>query len=372
MATVRLGLILVLLLAACSLSPSPSRLPSSPVVNSAPLIDEAGSFAPGGLWARRGPDLYLSSDGGESWQKSTIQAEPTSVFVLDSQLAWTVTLGPGSTNTGDPIHDVLHIVVNRTTDGGVTWQSTAVDGNFAETHPVVTFADANRGYLVTAPQRFSLDMGAVFRTDDGGGSWHRVGLADSLGAYLSAQPGGTALWAGADGWAGGIGPLLLRFSPDGGASWATVDLPGFAGARSPDRYLLGPPVFLTASDGVLAVTGSQSPAHVSFLRTANGGLSWSATMPVAAANFGSPAIVSAEHWLAAAAVGASIAETTDAGASWRRIDSVGIADPIMWLGFADALHGAALVQIGNTPAPMRLFVTGDGGATWAPARLGQP
>ena len=372
MATVRLGLILALLLAACSLSPSPSRFPSSPVVNSAPPMDEAGTFAQGGLWARHGTDLFLSGDGGATWQRRTIQANPASVFVLSPRLGWTVTLGPGSTTTGDAIHDVLHIVVNRTTDGGVTWQSTAVDGNFPETHPVVTFADANRGYLVTAPQRFSLEMGAVFRTDDGGASWHRVGVANSLGAYLAAQPGGSALWAGADGWAGGIGPLLLQFSPNGGASWDTVDLPGFAGARSPDKYLLGAPVFLNASDGVLAVTGSQSPAHVSFLRTADGGISWSSTMPVAAANFGSPAIVSAEHWLAAAEVGASIAKTTDAGASWRQIDSLGIADSIMWLGFADALHGAAVVQVGNTPASTRLFVTGDGGATWAPASLGQP
>lgn len=295
------------------------------------------------------------------------------MFVLNSHLAWTVTLAPGSANTGDATHDVVHLVINRTTDGGRSWQSTAVVGNYPETHPVVTFADANRGYIVTAPQRFSLlGLGTVLRTDDGGRSWRRVGAASSLGAFVAAQPDSTAIWAGADGWAGGEGPLLLQFSLDGGVRWATVGLPGLIGARSPGTYLLGPPVFLNASDGVVAVVGSEYLEHVHFFRTADGGRSWSATTPVLAANFGDPAIVSVSHWLAAVQGGPSIAETTDAGVSWHQIYAGGIGGVWMWLGFADALHGAALVQIGDTPAPTKLFVTSDGGRTWAPANLGQP
>jgi photosystem II stability/assembly factor-like uncharacterized protein len=383
MDSVRLGLILALLLAGCSLSaspsPSPSRGPSpspsrsSPSEILAPAMDQAGIFAGGGFWARRGPDLFLSSDGGATWVRRAITSDPVSVFFLSGLIAWTVTPGPGSTpNTGDPAHDLLHIVVNRTTDGGATWQSVAVGGNYPDTRPVVTFADANRGYIVTAPQRFGPDAGTVLRTDDGGRSWREVGAASFLGAYLAAQPGGTALWAGADGWAGGLGPLLLQVSPDGGVSWARVDLPGLPGARSPETYLLGPPVFLSTEDGVVAVVDGKDPERVRVFRTGDGGASWSATTPVLAGNFGSPVVMSLDHWLVAAAVGASIAETTDSGATWHQIDPSGIAEPIMWFGFADALRGAALLQVGDTPAPTRLFVTTDGGHAWAPANLSPP
>jgi photosystem II stability/assembly factor-like uncharacterized protein len=237
---------------------------------------------------------------------------------------------------------------------------------------VVTFADASHGFIVTAPDRFSLGMGTVLRTDDGGRSWSAVGTTDALGANVATQPGGSTLWAGANAWAGGIGPWLLQVSRDGGASWTTIDLPGLAGARSPETYLLGPPVFLNAYDGVVVVVDGDSPALLHFFRTADGGRSWTAATPVPAASLGRPAILSVDHWLASEAAGGSLVETVDAGANWRQIQPRGIADPILWLGFADALHGAALVQIGDTPVPPKFFLTSDGGHRWSPADLGPP
>ena len=283
-----------------------------------------------------------------------------------------LTASSGSTlNTGDPARDVLHIAVNRTTDGGLTWHPSATDGNYPDTHPVVTFADAHHGYVATAPQRFSDGVGTVLSTHDSGRSWHQVGAASALGAYVVTQPGGDSLWAGGDGWAGGIGPLLLQVSHDGGGSWASVDIPGFIGAQSPDTYLLGPPVFLSALEGVVAVVASENLEQIRFFHTDDGGASWSPTTPVLAANFATPVVLTVNHWLLPTAAGAPIEETTDAGATWHRVEARGISGPITWLGFADELRGAALVQTANTPALPKLFITTDGGDSWALANLGQ-
>jgi photosystem II stability/assembly factor-like uncharacterized protein len=363
------SLILAFLMAGCSYSPSPSASPSLPGATAAQGFDQAGTFG-GGLWITRGADLFLSTDGGASWRPRPMPSAALSVFVVNDQLGWSLAPGARSTlNTGDPNSDVLNIVVSETTDGGLTWHSTAIEGNYADTHPVLTFADATHGFVVTAPQRFSDGIGTVLATEDGGRSWRQIGTAQALGALVAAQPGRDSLWAGADAWAGGAGPLLLQVSRDGGATWAAVNIPGFIGARSPDTYLLGPPVFLSALDGVVAVVASENLEQVRFVHTADGGGSWSATTPVLAANFADPAVLAVNHWMVPTAEGASIAETTDGGASWHQIDAKGISGPIMWLGFTDVRHGAALVQTGNSPVPPELFVTNDGGNSWVLANL---
>jgi photosystem II stability/assembly factor-like uncharacterized protein len=62
--------------------------------------------------------------------------------------------------------------------------------------------------------------------------------------------------------------------------------------------------------------------------------------------------------------------TENAGASWSEITANGLPNaPIAWLGFSDPLHGAALLPLGDTPAPSGLFVTADGGHTWTPASI---
>jgi photosystem II stability/assembly factor-like uncharacterized protein len=360
------------LLPGSSPKPVPTGTPGPSASGSlaAPAIDETGTFGGGGLWARHGGDLYLSTDGGASWSRGTIGPNPIAVFVLDGQHAWTVSVGPGSTgNTGDPSHDVLHYVIGRTTDGGGSWQPVDLPGNFPETGPALSFVDPQHGYLLIAPERFSNGTAVVFATSDGGTSWRQVGTAQSpllqYGRMFTASGDGT-LWAGAEATAAGAGNWqLLQMSRDGGASWQPVSLPGRDVLSSGD-YLLAAPTFL----GSTVVVGVASVDKVVFYASTDSGQSWQASVPVASdLGYAVPAIVDATHWLVPSAL--TIWVTDDAGASWHEQATAGLPGlgPIASLSFADAEHGVARVSLGNSPAPDGLFVTDDGGRSWRPAAL---
>jgi photosystem II stability/assembly factor-like uncharacterized protein len=355
-------------------TPVPTGTPGPSASGSlaAPAIDEAGTFAGGGLWARHGGDLYLSTDGGASWSQGTIGPNPIVVVVLDAQHAWTVSAGPGSTgNTGDPSHDVLHYVIGRTTDGGVSWAQTGVTGSYPETGPAISFVDPQRGYLLIAPERFSNRAATVFATRDGGASWQQVGTAQSpllqYGRMFTASANGT-LWAGAEATTTGAGNWqLLQVSRDGGTSWQPVTLPGRDVLANGD-YLLAPPTVL----GSTVIVAVASASNVVFYRSTDGGQSWQAgTLLPSDFAFGVPAILDTNHWLAPALGGLAIWVTEDAGASWHEQAPAGLSGlgPIASLSFADAEHGVAVVSLGNTPAPDGLFVTKDGGRSWRPAAL---
>jgi photosystem II stability/assembly factor-like uncharacterized protein len=366
---------LQLLPATSSPKPSPSGTPgpSAPGTLAAPPVDEVGTFAGGGLWARHAGDLYLSTDGGASWSQRAIGPNPVAVFVLDAQHAWTVSVGPGSTsNTGDTSHDVLHYVIGRTTDGGVSWTEADVPGSYPETGPALSFVDAQRGYMLITPERFSNGDATVFATRDGGASWQQVGTTQSMllqyGRMFTASANGT-LWAGAEATASGAGEWqLLQVSRDGGINWQPVGLPGRSVLSNGD-YLLAPPTVL----GSTVVVAVVSLHRVVFYRSADGGQSWQASKRPLAFDlaYGGPAILDATHWLVPSSTGLAIWVTEDGGATWLEQATAGLPrlGPIAALSFADAEHGVARVSLGDTPAPDGLFVTDDGGRSWRPAAL---
>jgi photosystem II stability/assembly factor-like uncharacterized protein len=293
--------------------------------------------------------------------------------VLDDQHAWTASASQGSIgSTGNSGQNVLHYVVSRTADGGVSWQSIDLSGNYPETRPALSFVDSRHGYLLIAPERFSTASVNVFTTSDGGASWQDVGTSAhtqlQYGRMFSATPDGT-LWAGAEATATGAGNWpLLEMSRDGGASWRSVSLPGRDVLANGD-FLLAPPRVVGKS--VIVATDQNGP--LIFYRSADGGQTWQVSRPIRfdGQAYGVPAIIDATHWLVPAQTGLTIWATDNAGASWRELTTRGLPGigPIRWLGFADQRHGAALTSLGNTPAPDGLLVTKDGGRTWQPAAL---
>ena len=98
---------------------SGSTVPSSsPTTAPSPSpVDQVGTFPGGGLWAVEGSTLLLSTDAGSSWRRTTISTPagfiPTafspSVFVLDPQHAWSLTIGPGSTDNTGSSTDVMNV-----------------------------------------------------------------------------------------------------------------------------------------------------------------------------------------------------------------------------------------------------------------------
>jgi RNA polymerase sigma factor (sigma-70 family) len=98
-----------------SLAPLPTST-TPPNVLSPPPIDQAGTFADGGLWARRGTDLYVSVDGGATWSHTSI-ADTNAIFVLDADHAWTVVVAGGSAAV-DPSQALRFVCSARRTAGG--------------------------------------------------------------------------------------------------------------------------------------------------------------------------------------------------------------------------------------------------------------
>lgn len=346
-------------------SPAPSATPGSPPQSA--IVDQAGTFAGGGVWAIRGSTLSISSDAGATWTQGTSSIPAGSIlaaFVLDPTHAWVVTVGPGSgPYTGSPT-DVRHLVVDRTSDGGQTWQQGTVPGSWGATSQSLVFLDARVGFIMCSAARFSDGTSTVLRTDDGGKSWSVVGTGHWLGSMFTASAGLT-LWAGAQPEAGGLAAHpILDASRNGGATWQDARLPGLVGSTG--GSVAAPPTFLDANIGAVAVVGA------GVYRTTDGGGSWElASDPSVEASAG-PALLDATHWLLPTVNPFGLLSTADAGATWQGVTTSGLSNGgwIVWIGAIDATHVAALVPVGHGfPGPAVLFLSADAGHTWHPADL---
>lgn len=335
-------------------------------------VDAAGSFADGGLWATHGSILEESLDGGKTWEGTTmpVRARP---FVLDRDHAWLASPSADSTDFTASSDDVLHYVVDRTTDGGRTWTRSTVPGNLPGTIAVFAFTDPLHGYLLAAGERGSLNE-ALYRTVDGGATWQVVpSKGPSTGQYLGSLfglgPGGS-LWAGTEGDAGPVERPVLDVSRDGGKTWSDARLPGLEGSLFATNTVLGPPTFF-GTDGVVAVTteGENGISLRTFV-TSDGGRTWTRAAPAVAVVDGSPAFaaISSRTWIATGTAPDTLVSTDDGGRTWRTITATGLrGGPVSWLGFSDPTHGAAILWLGNGPVSTGLVVTSDGGRTWVRA-----
>jgi photosystem II stability/assembly factor-like uncharacterized protein len=365
-----------------SLSPSPGPVASHPTVTpAAPSpIDDGGIFGTGGLWAVAGDQLYLSSDYGTTWVQRTLQSSLaldvdvlSGVFVLDTSHVWTASPGPGSTvpySGQGPGYDHLYVVVSRTTDGGVTWQSVTIPDDWGGTQPVLAFADAQHGFLLLSGLRGG-GRSVVFATTDGGARWQRVGGADSLGSIFSASDAAT-LWAGNEGDAGPVGRPILDVSRDGGRTWADARLPGLVGDIYVNDNPVAPPVFSGQDGAVGVIAGStDNPPDIRFYRTSDGGASWllAARTPLNQDGSDSVAVIDPTHFVVIDPQAGVMKTTSDGGATWQQSASSGLS-AAMRVRFWDARNGAAIVQTTNGPAPAAgVLRTTDGGQSWTPVLI---
>jgi hypothetical protein len=370
-----------------SSQPSPSSAGPSPSPSAPPpadsVVDEAGTFAGGGVWAVHGDTLLVSTDAGATWRRSSIPASgvipgsgviaPT--FVLDPDHAWSVTYGPGSTEQSGSATDVLDLVVHRTVDGGQTWHQSDVPGNYAGAIPSIVFVDAQHGFLLCSATRQSFGVSTALRTDDGGATWSVAGKGDWLGSMFTASDAST-LWSGAEQEAGPVAHPLLDVSRDGGARWQDARLPGLEGRTGgADLWLAGPPVFSDPANGFVAVVSSNPDGNpaTKIYRTVDGGRSWSivADQPVEASAEVAP--LGAEHWLLPVDNPIGLLVTADGGKTWqhRTLSMLTIDQWMTWIGAVDGSHAAALVPTEHSSlGPLALFLSADAGQTWQPADLG--
>jgi hypothetical protein len=364
-------------------SPGPVDLQSPPTAAAPSPIDDSGIFGSSGLWAAVGGQLYLSSDYGATWVQHTLLSGValdatsgdvlSSVFVLDTSHVWTASPGPGSTvpyGGQGPGYDHLYVVVSRTTDGGVSWQSVTIPDDWGGTQPVLAFADAEHGFLLLSGLRGG-GGSVVFATTDGGATWQRVGGADSLGSIFSASDAAT-LWAGNEGDAGPVARPILDVSRDGGRTWADARLPGLVGDIFVNDNPVAPPVFSGQNGAVAVIAAStDNSPMVRFYRSSDGGRAWVLAAQVHIGESGSTgvAVVDPLRYVVIDSHTGRFLATSDGGVTWQQSASSGLSAALR-VRFWDVRNGAAVVQTTNGPASASgLFRTTDAGQSWTPVSI---
>jgi photosystem II stability/assembly factor-like uncharacterized protein len=354
-------------------------------------VDQAGLMRTSGIWAVQGSYLLTSTDNGATWRAGTFPAltftggglaGPAAVFVLDPDHAWSIAhRDVGGATEPSPTPAGQLFVVDRTADGGTSWQSTPVSGDFRCDTATIAFADTSHGFIMCAyPADVAAGVagpyGAVLRTDDGGATWSVVSDATGLGSQFTASDA-TTLWSAPDSNSPVLKGVALFVSRDAGRIWAPVDLPELSsvpvGAKV--RVEAGP-LFSDASNGAIAVgvfvNGAGGEDAVWFYRTSDAGRSWAVVKK--AIDFPMidfpPASAVGQVWAARMLGNYKWTVSGDFGASWTEVSGSGLPPntQFLWFDFADASHGVGTVFA--APGSNALMLSSDGGQTWHAADFG--
>ena len=252
----------------------------------------------------------------------------------------------------------------HTTDAGAHWSTTTVaTGSVIQ----LDFIDSLHGWLAATPAgastgQYPID---VWRTTDGGATWAKVASDPVVGRTT-----GISFANATTGFASAAG-MLLSVTHDAGSTWSAVSLPT---PPSHSASIVGPPVFTSATNGVLVVVYPIDPvlSTLAIYRTANTGTTWQIGPPPTGPTTGpeSPGFltstISTGEVFVAVLEGPSInvpAGLVSTGATgWTVINTAsssrGLLKDMTQLDFVDATHGWALTKYG-------LIGTTDGGVTWA-------
>ena len=277
-------------------------------------------------------DVFRSGDGGASWSRAIVAAEPT------FGVAPAVAVKPGDSS-------ILYVSVangvRRSTDGGVTFPD--FFGGLPEYVMALRFA---QGAL------FATTSDGVFRSDDDGSNWARAGTGTSgWTSTLLVDPVNPAtMYVGT-----GSG---LSKTTDGGATWApsSVGLTGGVSVIAADpgnpahlHAISGNALFLSLDGGVTWGPGGSSPPYGSVMTLA---IDAAATgRSVYAGTYGSGIVRAAVGTTTWSSASASVTDFRD-----RVVQSLAAhpSDPLV-------------IQAGTRGGVLR---TTDGGTTWTPSRTG--
>jgi photosystem II stability/assembly factor-like uncharacterized protein len=317
-------------------------------------IGDVGS-AGGVTWAISARGFWLTTDGGRTWRQSRLPD-----------------LGSGGVASGrnDPIANISEVQfvdrrhgwvsaanhsVYRTSDGGRSWRASTVPGG-----GFIDFLDRHHGY--------ALGPDGLFRTVDGGKSWRFVSKHSMHGpiTFLDRRTG----FAFEDRTGSIIGPYqgphfgYLYKTTDGGRTWSRY------GIHDSVRFV-EQPFAVFGRQIVLAQNGPNRNGGINLAPSTvyvspDGGSHWDGhAIP---AGIGVPApfdAASPSVWVWASRTGLYV--TRDGGGSWHRI-LLRHLPPAAWIDkidFTSSRVGWAIFS--GLPAHPSLFHTTDGGLHWNPA-----
>jgi photosystem II stability/assembly factor-like uncharacterized protein len=213
--------------------------------------------------------LLSTIDGGLSWKAvSDLQFVANDIFFLNAQNGWAV--GSEWPEPSAQSSESLYVgKMWRTEDGGTTWHEQSLPKTDMDVSQArwalngIAFSDDRNGWAV--------GDGVFLHSSDGGLHWQVVKVAGEFSRILFANPN--------LGWAIHRGVGMAELTTDGGRTWRHIEMP-----RKTEEVRI---VFATETKGFAL----QEPDD--FVRTADGGNTWRslafperlATRIVGASNF---------------------------------------------------------------------------------------
>lgn len=220
-------------------------------------------------WVLSGNRLLSTASAGQNWQDITPVMETgatlRSAHFVDAQHGWVITGGAPDTEN----FSVLQ--VGRTSDGGQTWEFAPlnfnpVDGNSTQSQAYLSFVDEHTGWIaIKLASSINFSYGALFGTQDGGQTWTELSLPIGEPVhFIDADTG----WV-----AGGAQGNELYVTHDGGRTWQARNIPVERGKDS--FYQLSQPGFIDQQNGLIAVTFLDAAfPYMAFYATQDGGETW--------------------------------------------------------------------------------------------------
>jgi hypothetical protein len=351
--------------------------PAGPVVTAS--IEAVTMFSATTGWGRVATpsgtfdqQIAYTVDGGHTWYEVTpseLTPDPLGSIALyprSSNEAWTWT-SHLSSPSGDGSTTMWH-----TTDAGAHWSSSTVA---TDAVMQLVFIDATHGWLAATP--FGSAMGqtpiVVWRTPDGGVTWSKIASTPVRG-YTTGISFVTATTGFATAQDRGSSTLLVSVTHDAGVTWTPVSLPAPSTGNSVALpSLVSPPIFTSATVGVLEVTSMSlpsSPATLNLYRTTDAGTTWQLGPALSGAGGTSTprtsvpsSVLSTGDVFAAVTVNGQVSlyQLSRGATSWTKINtsssSAALLGGITQLDFVNQTIGWAVTQAG-------LIGTTDGGVTW--------
>jgi photosystem II stability/assembly factor-like uncharacterized protein len=331
------------------------------------MTDTLHGFALAGA----GSDVYRllrTDDGGRVWTDVTPQsARPSGPVAVES--ARTVLL-PANLRT--------HVfAVARTDDGGRSWHLSAP---FRDNRGLGLGApdviDARHAVVAVDEGAAAGSQGqALYASSDGGRTWRFVSRTQQTGRSgalpFGCDKNGFAFATPTRGLAGGVcagGAAFLYRTGDGGRTWHRVALPGLSACQCDVS-----PRFFSPKAGAIVAAGFTTEGRplVHTYWTDDGGADWRPSpLPVGRASTAVSSASASTLWLVGTPPGrirspfTRLVRTDDAGRSWHASSLPFDAD-----GFQlDALDAATAYAVSPLVGRTSVLRTVDGGRTWQTIR----
>ncbi|MGV8018236.1 MAG: YCF48-related protein [Ignavibacteria bacterium] len=195
--------------------------------------------------------IYKSTNRGQNWsvQQTSTQREVGAVYFINQSTGFAITGDYYSPYGGE---------IFKTTNGGLNWVNKFTSGIICFRH-ALHFIDANTGY---AGGWSLLSDSAIFKTSDGGETWHPVIVSGLFGvdkfSFINSYTG----------WAAGYGynKEFVVKTTDGGSNWFMV----YTDPVHTDYFYSLQ--FLNANTGWVIGLKSAGPSLI--IKTTDGGVTW--------------------------------------------------------------------------------------------------